>query len=60
MFSYAVIALSANINTLSYIVFPNKKGAFYALEIHTKSVHLKYLTPVIQLATFPVPPSTDE
>ena len=51
------MALSANINTLSYRVFPNKKGTFYALEIDTKSVHLKYLTPVIKLEIFPVPPS---
>ena len=48
---------SANFNTLSNIFF---QGTFYALEIHTKSAHLKYLTPVIQSEIFPLPTSTDE
>ena len=42
------MALSANFNILSNIVFPNE------------SADLKYLTPVIQLEIFPVPHSRDE
>ena len=46
-----------------YIVFLNKKVLFaHALEVNTKSAHLKYSNAIIQKIPeiFPVPPSTDE
>ena len=42
------MALSANFNTLSNIIFPDKEGTFCALEIHTMSARLNYSTPLIQ------------
>ena len=46
-----------------YIVFLKKKVLFaHALEVNTKSAHLKYSNAIIQKIPeiFPVPPSTDE
>ena len=42
------MALSANFNTLSNIIFPDKEGTFCALEIHAMSARLNYSTPLIQ------------
>ena len=54
------MAPSANFNTLLNIVYPNKKGTFYALEMQTKSAHLKYSDPSLQSEIVLVLPSTDE
>ena len=51
---------STNFIALSNKIVPSKKVLFTQQKFTQKYSHLKYLTPLIQLEIFPVPPSADE
>ena len=55
-----MIAPSTNFNTLSNIVVTNKKGTFYAIEIHTESTLLKAFNSSNSIKNLSVHSSTGE